>query len=79
MSTPDPGKTPDRGGDLLDSGMGPLTPDGITGGKLKINQKPGVDHISIHGDVGHFSFDVDEDGASDVHGTLHGPTGKKPW
>jgi len=67
-----------RSGDLYDSGMGRLGPD-IQGGQVSLDQGgPGIDHHTVYGDGGHFSWDRDLMGnVFGDHGTLHDPS--RPW
>jgi hypothetical protein len=79
MNGPGPG---DKSGDLYDSGMGPLGPDGVTGGSVEFDQTDQKDrihdHHNVHGPGAHFSWNTDPQGNSyEEHGTLHGPN--RPW
>jgi hypothetical protein len=63
-----------RSGDLFDSGMGDLGTD-VHGGQVTFDHgEPGVDHHSVYGDGGHFSWDSKPGGeVSGAHETLHDP------
>jgi len=69
----DPG---DRGSDLYDSDMG----EDVTGGSVNIGgARDDGDHVVVHGDDRHFSYDVGRGGeVSRVHGTEHSHP-NRPW
>ena len=74
------GPRSDRGGDLYDSAMGSLGPDGVRGFSIEFGEGSSPDHHVVYGDGRHFSWDTDREGnVSGVHGTTHDDSGNRPW